>query len=89
MILKAYKIDNDGFYTEDYIYEEEQELGNNIVTKEMPEGLIKSKWNGREWIEGATQEYKDGIKSALTSTLTLEERISMLENLQLQQEGVI
>jgi len=36
-----------------------------------------------------TDQEKETLFSTLTQTLTLEERVAMIENLQLQQEGVI
>ncbi|WP_297429058.1 hypothetical protein [Clostridium sp.] len=62
MLLKGYEIDKEGYYIGDYLYEEDNvpELENVIIT-EMPQGFFKSKWNGTEWVEGATQEYIDII----------------------------
>lgn len=79
MIKKAYKIDKDGFYLEDYIYEEGQELESNMIITEMPQGFIKSKWDGREWIEGATQEYIDSLKST-EIVPTESDRLTALES---------
>lgn len=57
--MKAYKINEQGFYIEDYIYEEGQELNSNIITTELPQSLHKPKWDGTKWVEGATQEEID------------------------------
>jgi len=69
MLLKAYKINEQGFYTEDYIYEEGQELSSDIINTEISQGLFKPKWDGTTWIEGATQEYKDSIKPTTSAQL--------------------
>ncbi len=70
MIKKAYKIDENGFYTEDYIYEENQDLEKNIIVEDIPQGLYKPKWNKKEWIEGATQEYIDNISKPIVQEST-------------------
>lgn len=88
MLKKAYKIDVDGFYLEDYIYEEGQELETDIITIEMSQGFIKSKWDGTQWIEGATQEYIDSIKAPVTSQPTLEERVASAEEMLTMLMGV-
>lgn len=79
MIKKAYKIDENGLYTEDYIYEDGQELETDIITTEIPQGFYKPKWNGTEWIEGATQEYIDSMNPTVIQEPTLADRISDIE----------
>ncbi|WP_148347126.1 hypothetical protein [Clostridium butyricum] len=59
--MQGFKIDNEGFYIEVVIYDESTVLDNNIIIKEIPQGLFKPKWNGEKWIEGASQEYIDSI----------------------------
>lgn len=41
----------------------------------------KPKWNGTEWIEGATQEYIDEMNKVEPTPPNQEERIDMLENM--------
>jgi hypothetical protein len=53
MQLKGYKIDDQGFYTEDYIYKENQDLEPNIIKTDIQKGLYKPKWDGEKWVEGA------------------------------------
>lgn len=83
---KAYIIDEQGFYIKDYLYEEKQELESDIITTEIKQGFYKPKWNGMEWIEGATQEYIDSLtvqteKEATTEDylMDLDYRISKME----------
>lgn len=78
---KAYKIDENGFYTEDYLYEEGQEQETNIVAAIIPQGLYKPKWDSSNWVEGATQEYIDSLKVSTISQPTEADRITALENM--------
>ena len=41
------------FKRDDFTFDSETEIGLNV---EPSQGLIKPKWNGSTWIEGATQE---------------------------------
>lgn len=77
---KAYKIDKEYFYVEDYIYEEGQELEDNIITTEIIQGFYKPKWNGTEWVEGATQEYIDSINAPVVQAST-EKQTELINNL--------
>jgi hypothetical protein len=89
MQLKGYMIGEQGFYIEDYIYEENQELESNIIITEMPEGFYKPKWDGEKWIEGDTQEEIEKINYVPTPQPTPDEilRAKLLKdnvNIQLQ-----
>lgn len=86
MQLKGYKIDNDGFYTEDYIFCEGEELQNNIITEEVKQGLYKPKWNSSKWVEGATQEYIDSLTIKIEKKPTTQD---MLNAQLLQQNAYI
>jgi hypothetical protein len=52
-----YRIDENGFlagrFTEDYPYFQEDWV---LISTEITESFIKPKWNGTNWIEGATPE---------------------------------
>lgn len=61
----VYEVDENGFFVEMYLANVDEE-GNildedkqGFVTVDYPSGLVKRKWNGIEWIEGATQEEID------------------------------
>lgn len=79
-------IDNDGFIV-DYCVNDNYKCKNNQQkVKQYLEfntlKLVKPRWNGAEWIEGATEEeikaWKNKNKINIESSL--EERISLLED---------
>ncbi|WP_252225131.1 MULTISPECIES: hypothetical protein [unclassified Clostridium] len=85
--IKGYKIDENGFYIEDYIYQEDEQLEDNIITTDIPQGLYIPKWNGSEWVEGATQEYIESIKpkpKELTETEILQKQLLETQNMLLE-----
>ncbi|NFI92859.1 hypothetical protein FC961_00270 [Clostridium botulinum] len=87
MLKQAYKIDTKGFYIEDYIYQEDEQLEDNIITIKIPQDLYKAKWNGDNWIEGATQEYIDSIKPKSkepTETEILQKQLLETQNMLLE-----
>ncbi len=51
----ARKIDNNGFYIED-VETNLTENTDEIIITDIITGYVKPKWNGVEWIEGATEE---------------------------------
>ena len=51
--MQAYKINNVGFYIG---IEEVEELNEFCITTPINTGYVKPKWDGTEWIEGATAE---------------------------------
>jgi len=60
-----YIIDNNGFYLGLNTPKAVQEQGLLFVTIAPPTELIKAKWNGTEWIEGATQEEIDEANKSI------------------------
>ncbi len=52
-MIQVYKIDENGFYKR---IDEVEELDELCITTPMTIGYVKPKWNGVEWIEGATQQ---------------------------------
>jgi hypothetical protein len=56
---QVYRIDDQGFYIEPVIIEGEEQTG--LISSPIPEGLYKPKWNGKEWVEGLTQEEIDEL----------------------------
>ena len=61
--MKIYRIidkETKLFIRDDFEYNEEIEIGLDV---EPSQGLFQPKWNGQEWVEGATQEYIDGLKA--------------------------
>jgi len=60
---QVFKIDKDGFFIEPVIIANNEKLSSNYVEDMIPYGLYKPKWNGKEWVEGATQEEIDAIRN--------------------------
>lgn len=80
MLKQVYKIESEGHIIKVLIKEfDEQgncteELPNNIVTVDPPQGLYGHKWTGTEWIETMTEaEYIATLPEQLHEP-TLEER---------------
>ena len=70
------------FLRDDFTFDEETEIGLEV---EPSQGLYQPKWNGQEWIEGATQEYIDSLKQPISNEPTLEERLEALEMMELER----
>ena len=61
------------FIRDDFTFDEEKEIGLDV---EASQGLYLPKWDGEKWVEGATQEYIDGLKVEVPhETLNLEEKV--------------
>ena len=61
------------FIRDDFTFDEETEIGLEV---EASQGLYLPKWNGEQWVEGATQEYIDSLKVEVPhETLNLEEKV--------------
>ena len=69
------------FIRDDFGYNEETEIALEV---EPSQGLYLPKWNGTEWVEGATQEYIDSLKNVIAEP-TLEERLQALEVMELER----
>ena len=79
--MQVWKIDVNKMYTgESYFVDEPSE---NEITTPITIGYVKPKWNGIEWIEGATEQeiqaWKDSQKSE-SMLPTQEERLKALED---------
>ena len=85
-----YEVDSDGYITEVFLgnFDESENLLNPVgdfVTVDLPQPLMfyKPKWNGTEWVEGATQEEIDELTKVEpqppTQTEILEQRLADLE----------
>lgn len=64
------------FIRDDFTFNEETEVGLDVRPSQ---GLYIPKWNGTEWIEGATQEYIDSLKAQVVSEPTLEDKVAEQE----------
>ena len=69
------------FLRDDFTFDEETEIGLEV---EPAQGLYLPQWNGEQWIEGATQEYIDGLQQTVSEP-TMEERLQALELLELER----
>lgn len=80
MLKQVYKIDSEGHIIEILIkdFDEQgnclEELTEDIITVDPPQGLYRPKWTGSEWIETMTEaEYIATLPQA-ESKPTLEEK---------------
>lgn len=91
--MQVYRIDRDGFFVEPVILKRQYDDGQNPLPYEIPSdcveasapsGFYKPKWDGTEWIEGATQEYINQLKAnapeSPPSAQELAQRIANTEN---------
>ena len=55
----------------------------DFITTDLPQPLTfhNPKWNGREWIEGATKEEIGELTKPQPTLPTIDERIEQLENM--------
>ena len=61
------------FLRDDFKFNPETEIGLDV---QPAQGLYIPKWNGTEWVEGATQEYINNLKAQAQSIEpTLEEKV--------------
>lgn len=98
MLKQIYEIDELRHLKEIHVkeFDEEgdcvEELAENIITTDIPQGLYRAKWTGAEWIEDMSQEEIDALNNKpreLSKEEILEQRINELELYILTQEGLI
>lgn len=53
-----------------------------LILDPIPEGMISPRWEGEQWVESETEEYPTDETPQLP---TLEERISALEQLEIER----
>lgn len=82
------KINEEGYliFGEEKFIHESEDIPNGYIETPLPTdregrqlGFFKPKWNGTEWIEGATQEEIEELTRVEPSQPTAEERINALE----------
>lgn len=76
MILRIFDIKTGLFLRDDFTFDEQTEIGLNMT---IPDGFYLPKWDGKQVIEGLTQEQIDAIKSNNTTEPTLEDRVATTE----------
>ena len=64
MIKQTWTIDEQGFYLGESTFINEEEMTDLMITTPILIGYIKPKWNGIEWVEGATEEEIQAWKDA-------------------------
>lgn len=81
-------IDENGLFVRDDFVDE---LTAFTVEAPCPGGFYLPKWDGTRWMEGMTADEIAAIKAAATAEQqpTTEDRVSVLETLYLQAEGII
>jgi hypothetical protein len=60
---QVYKYDEEGFFVEPVLIENNEVLPVNCTESELPQPNYKPKFNGVEWVETLTQEQIDEIKN--------------------------
>ncbi len=85
MLKQVYVINENGYLQEILVKEfDEQgnyieELAENIITVDPPQGLYKAKWTGIEWIEDMTQEEIDALNNQPYEPTEEQQRLTDLE----------
>jgi hypothetical protein len=69
------RIDENGLFIEDVINPEE--ITEYLISESCQEGFYLPRWDGTEWVEGATQEYIDELNGIVLEPTT-EERLEEL-----------
>lgn len=57
----AKRIDIDGFFVEDVISYDVDNLDSDLILDDVPQGLHRPKWNGTAWVEGKPQVEIDAL----------------------------
>ena len=86
---KWIRIDENGFFVEDVLFDDGVIVDEDIVTTPVPEGSHRPRWNGTGWVEGLTQQELDAIKNRPKPKKQIDvfgEQIVLLELRMLQLE---
>lgn len=83
---KVLKIDNQGYFIEDVILENEL-VPSDCIDIQCLDGFYKPKWNGSEWIEGLTQTEIDALKNVSIEKTEMEILKETLDTLVLTSLG--
>ena len=81
---KVLKIDKYGYFVEDEIFQNNEEVPADCIEVECPEGFYHARWDGEEWVEGLAQEEIDNLSNQPKPPPTAEERLEALENAMLE-----
>jgi hypothetical protein len=78
MLKQIYEIDGFGYLKEikvaDFNKDDNctEELAENIVIADIPQGLYRAKWNGTEWIEDMPRAEIDALNNVLKEPTEIE-----------------
>lgn len=75
---KVFKIDSDGFYVEDIILTNDEQMPASCVEVKCEIQCYKPKWDGEGWVEGLTQVEIDTIKANVVVEPTIDEVVDEL-----------
>jgi hypothetical protein len=62
MFIEYERVNEEGFIIENQVFEEGTQPEGWLDNLEIPQGLFKPRWNGSEWVEGATAEEIEAVK---------------------------
>jgi hypothetical protein len=82
---QVFRYDNDGFYLEPVILQEDEELPFNCTEIQPPNGLHKGKFINGQWIETLSQDEIDAELNAPPEKTEIE---ILRENQKLMQEAI-
>ena len=77
MILRIIDKQTHLFLRDDFIFDEETEIGLDVTPSQ---GLYAPKWDGDKWVEWAAQEEIDELTKPQPQEPTEKERLDNLEN---------
>lgn len=73
---QVYQIDNNGYYTKPVIIAVNEDIPDDCIEIQPPNGLYRAKWNGLEWVEkGTPPDQQPRLKSQLE---ILQETVDMI-----------
>ena len=76
---KVLKIDNQGFFLEEVILEDDELTPSDCIEVEYLQGFQKPKWNGTAWVEGLSQAEIAELNKPKQQEPTEKDRIEALE----------
>jgi N-methylhydantoinase B/oxoprolinase/acetone carboxylase alpha subunit len=79
MPKQVYRIDQDGYFIEPVLINEDEKIPADCVEVFPTSGMYKQKWNGTAWVEGLSQAEIDALKN-------VAEPVSELDKLKKNQE---
>ncbi len=83
------RIDEQGFFVEDVILKEGEEVPADCVENTVPQGLYRPRWNGSEWVEGLIQEEIDAISNQPTEPTELEVAQQEISTLKEEKDSLV